>query len=275
MGAGRAHLGGHGWMAMQGITGDNAAFQNQAFERRKRACDLVASRRVPGRQRQPRLGIPYADHQRRHAGAAAFIGVAQALAVDRDHPLGRIKSEPFAQFRDKTSENLRHLVGIQQPKHSAEAVVARCAVTKLDNFGKLLLVSGSKICDIDARLRPTQSRGQRSEQHCRKIVPSIEVTRVANFSENRNKCFHAGSPESGKPPSKSTSSSNAIEFYSDAIPLPCRGRGPSCRSRGKPEIGAPGGGLPQMRNFQISMPGTGRALTMHQQTRSIGPPTAR
>src|SRR4029077_8846147 len=152
------------------------------------------------------------------------VGASQALAIDRDHPLGRIKSEPFAQFCDKTTENLGHLVGIQQPKHTAEAVVARCTVTKLDNFGKLFLVGGSKICDIDARLRPTQGRGQRNEQHCWKIVLRIEVTRVANFSENRNECFHAGSPESGKPPSESTSSSSAIEFYSDAIPLPERGR---------------------------------------------------
>jgi hypothetical protein len=50
-----------------------------------------------------------------------------------------------------------------------------------------------------------------------------------NFTENRNKCFHSGSPESGKPSSESTFSSSAIKLYSSAIPLPVppAGRKPS------------------------------------------------
>jgi hypothetical protein len=47
-------------------------------------------------------------------------------------------------------------------------------------------------------------------------MPCIEVARVVNFTENRKQCFHSGSPESGKPSSESTFSSDAIEFYSSA-----------------------------------------------------------
>jgi hypothetical protein len=64
-------------------------------------------------------------------------------------------------------------------------------------------MGGSKIRDIDARLRPAQGCRQRHKQHCRKIMPSIEVSRIANVSKNPDDRFHQGSPESGKPPSES------------------------------------------------------------------------
>src|SRR6266704_1170959 len=98
-------------------------------------------------------------------------------------------------------------------------------MAKINDLGEFVGVGGSKIGDIDTRLRPAQSRRQRDEQHCRKIVPRIEVTRVAHLIENRNRCIHRGSPQSGKPPSESTFTSNEIVF---AIPLPARGRGESC-----------------------------------------------
>src|SRR5712691_1479621 len=105
--------------------------------------------------------------------------------------------------------------------------MARRAMAKINDLGKLVLVSGSKIGEIDTRFRPAQSRRQRNEQHCRKIMLRVEVTRVANFTENRNEGFHPGSPESGKPSSESTFSSSAIALYSCAIPLRLRGRGHS------------------------------------------------
>jgi hypothetical protein len=92
----RSHLGSHGRMAMQGIAGDDAAFQNQAFEHRQRGRNLIAARRVAGCQRQPRLGIPHAHHERRHVAAAALIAAPQALAVDGDHACGRVEPEPLA-----------------------------------------------------------------------------------------------------------------------------------------------------------------------------------
>jgi hypothetical protein len=223
---------------MQGISGDDAAFQNQTFERRERGCNLIATRRVPARQRQPRFGIPYAYHQRRHAGAAAFIAAAQALAIDCHHALGRIKSKSLAQCRNKAGESLCHFLRIEQAEQPAEAVVARGTMRKINNLGKLLLVRGSKIRNIDARLCPTQSRCQCDEQHCREIMPRVEVPRVVNFTENRKQCFHLGSPESGKPSSESTFSSDAIELYSSAIPLPLVGRVGAKRRGGGSRSGA-------------------------------------
>ena len=209
---------------MQGIAGDGTALQNHAFQRRQRGGYLVAAGRVSGRQRQPGLGIPDAHHERRHTGATAFIAASQALAVDRDHALGRAKPKPLAQRLSEASESLGHFLRIEQAKQAAEAVMARRAMAKIDNLGKLVLVGGSKISVVDTRFRPAQSRCQRNEQHRRKIMLRSEVTRVTNLTENRNQCFHRSSPESGKPSSESTLSSNAIEFYSCAIPLPLQGR---------------------------------------------------
>ena len=233
MRASLAHLCRHARMAMQRIGGDSTAFQNQAFQRGQRRRNLVAAGRVPGRQRQPRFGIPDAHHEWRHAGATAFITASQALAVDRDHAFGRIKPEPLAQRLDEAGENLGHFLRIEQTEQAAEAVVARRAVAKIDDLGKLVLVGGSKIGNINARFRPAQSRRQRNEQHRRQIMPRIEVARVADLTENRDDCFHLGSPESGRASSESTFSSNAIAFYLSAIPLPTRGRGapPSSRHR--------------------------------------------
>ncbi len=219
MGAPGTHLGGHGRVAMQGIAGDDAALQNQAFQGCQRSRHLIAARRVAGRQRQPGLGIPHAHHQWRHVAAAALIAAPQALAVDGDHAPGGIEPEPLAQRRDETSESPCHLVRIEQTEHPAEAVVARCAMTKIDDLVKLVLVGSSKIRDIDTTLRTTQSRRQPDEQHSRKIMSSIEVTGVPDFTKDRDQWFHHGSPESGKPSSESTFYFMAIELYSDAIPL--------------------------------------------------------
>src|SRR5260370_18642425 len=97
-------------------------------------------------------------------------------------------------------------------------------MAKIADRGQLTLVGGNKIGNIDARLRPAQRRRQRNEQHRRKIGLCVVVTRVANCSENRDQRFHPGSPESGKPSSEPISSAGAIALYSDAIPLPERGR---------------------------------------------------
>jgi hypothetical protein len=102
--------------------------------------------------------------------------------------------------------------------------MARRAVAKVDDLGELVLMGGSKIGETDTRLRPTQSRRQCNEQHCRKIVLCIEVTGVPNFTEDQNKRIHRGPPESEKPSSESTFYFSAIEFYLPAIPLPKTGR---------------------------------------------------
>src|SRR5205814_3974969 len=94
-----------------------------------------------------------------------------------------------------------------------------------NDLGEFVGVGGSKIGDIDTRLRPAQSRRQRDKQHCRKIVPRIEVTRVAHLVENRNRCIHRGSPQSGKPPSESTFTSHAIVFTH--VRFPCHEGGKS------------------------------------------------
>src|SRR5215470_14360853 len=204
MRSGLAYLGGHGGMTMQGVGGDDAAFQNQTFQHRERCRDFIAARRMPGRQRHPRLGVPHTHHQRRHAGVASFIAAPQALAVDCNHALGRTKSEPLAQCSDKAGQSPRRLFRIEKAEHTAKAVMARRAMREVGDFRKQFHVGSGKICDSNTRLRSAQSRCQRNEQYCRKVMPRIEVSRVTDFTENRKEALHADSPESGKPPSESS-----------------------------------------------------------------------
>ncbi len=130
-----ADLFGHTRVAMQGVGGDDAALQGHGFQRRQGRRHFVAAGRMAGRQRQARLGVPDADHQRRHEGAAALVAAAQALAVDGHHAFGRRKPEFRAQRRVKPGEGRGHFLRIEQAEEAAEAVVARRAVRQIDDLG--------------------------------------------------------------------------------------------------------------------------------------------
>src|SRR5271156_236182 len=179
---------------------------------------------MAARQRQARLGVPDADHQRRHEGAAALVAAAQALAVDGDHAFGRRKPELRAQRRVKPGEGRGHFLRIEQAEEAAEAVVARRAVRQIDDLRQLAFVGGGEIGNVDASLGAAQRRRKRNEQHRRQIVPRIAVTRVANFTKNGDQRLHNRLPTNQEAPSESTSSSNATTLYSYAIPLPLWGR---------------------------------------------------
>src|SRR5229473_3542313 len=185
------------------------------MKRRQAAIGSKSRRRRPNAPRKPdvlscrRPGRPCPW---RHEGAATFIAAPHALAIDSDHAIGRTKPEPLAQRCDKPGENLHHLLRIQETEHAAEAVMARRAIRELNDFRKQLHVSSGKICHSDTRVRSAQSRRQRNEQYCRKLVPRIEVSRVTDFTENRKETLHADSPESGKPPSESSFSSSLSDL---------------------------------------------------------------
>src|SRR5258708_10312913 len=59
MRSGVAHRGGHGGMAMQGISGNDAAFQNQTFQCREPRRPFTSPRCKPGCPERPRLSIPH------------------------------------------------------------------------------------------------------------------------------------------------------------------------------------------------------------------------
>jgi hypothetical protein len=79
---------GHLGMAMQGIAGHCAALQHQAAQKVQRRLDLVAARRPSLGDGESGLGVPDADHERGHKGAAFLVVPAQALAVDGDDATG-------------------------------------------------------------------------------------------------------------------------------------------------------------------------------------------
>jgi hypothetical protein len=220
-----ADLTGHARVAMQGVGGDDAAFQGHGFQRRQGRRHLVAARRMAARERQARLGVPDADHQRRHEGAAALVAAPQALAVDSHDTLRRRKPEFGAQRRLKPGERLGHLLGIEQTEEATEAVVARRAMRQVDDLRQLGLVGGGEIGNVDAGLGPTQSRRERNEQYRRQIVTRVEVTRIAHLVKNGDQRLQYRPPPNQEASSESTSPSSATALYSTAIPLRPRGRG--------------------------------------------------
>ena len=205
---------------MQRIGGDDTAFQDQAFQHIQRGGDLVAPFGAARRNRQPRLGIPHTDHQRRHEGATPLVAAAQALAVDGDNAPRRAQPQCRPQRLSKAGERRGQFRRVEQPEQPAEAVVARRAMRQLDNLAKHLRIRLAKVGNIDRTLRPTQRRRQRDEQHRTHQMPRIDVPRVANFSENTDQCFHRRSLHQKRPSSESNFASHAMDLYSYAIPLP-------------------------------------------------------
>lgn len=219
-----ADLAGHARVAMQGVGGDDAAFQRHGFQRRQGRRHFVAARRVAARQRQSGLGVPDADHQGRHEGAAALVAAPQALAVDSHDAFGRRKPEPGAKRRPKPGERLSHLRRIEQAEQATEAVMARRAMRQIDDLRQLRLIGGGEIGDVDAGLGPAQSRRKRDKQHRRQIVPCVEVARIADLTKNGDQRLQSRLPSNQEASSESTFPSNATALYSSAIPLQSRGR---------------------------------------------------
>ena len=74
----------------------------------------------------------------------------------------------------KAVKALRHLVGFEKAKQARETIVARRPVRQGDDLGEVRLVGGAKIGDVDATLRPAQSRHQGDEQHRGAIMAGVE-----------------------------------------------------------------------------------------------------
>ena len=219
-----AHGPGHGRMAVQGVGGDRATPQRHGFQRRQGRGDLVAAGRMAGGEGQARFGVPDADHERRHEGAAPLVSAPQALAVHRHHAARRSNSERFAQSVHEPCEDAGHLLRVEQAEHPAEAVVARGPVRKLDDFRQTVFVGRGEIGDVHATPRPAQSRSQGDEQHCRQIVPRIQVPRVANLPEYRNQRRHHRLRSNREAPSESISTRRARAFTQTRFPYLLWGR---------------------------------------------------
>jgi len=165
---------------------------------------------MAGRQRQAGLGVKDADHERGHEGAPARIGAPEALAVHRYDAAGRFESQSRPQGVPEACEDAGHFFRIEKAEDATEAVVARNSVCQVDDSGKKIFVGRREIRDLDATLRPTQSRRQRNEQHCRQIMTRVQVERIANLAENRNEWFHQRLPSNQEASEESISALSAI-----------------------------------------------------------------
>ena len=188
------------------------------------ATSLPPCRR--GRERQAGLGIPDADHQRWHTGAAAFVAAPQALAVHRDHARRRTEAETFAQGPTKR-QGLVQVVGVEQAEQPAEVSwLGVASAGRSTMSASLHAVRRSEIGDVDADSAPhnvaASARNSSAGRSCR----ALKSRGIANFTENRNAVFPSRLSRIRKDPlQESTLSSSAIALYSCAIPLPRKGGG--------------------------------------------------
>jgi hypothetical protein len=70
-------------MAMQGIGGNDAAFERQHPQRIQRTLGLIAAGRLARRQHHPRFRGKNIDHLQRSGTLAPLVGATQSLSVDR------------------------------------------------------------------------------------------------------------------------------------------------------------------------------------------------
>ena len=213
---------GHLRMAMQGVAGHRAALQDQAVQKVQRRLDLVAAGRPGLGDGEPGLGIPDADHERGHKGAAFLVAAAQALAIHGDDAAGRAQAQFGAQRRHEGIERLGQGLRIEKPEDPAEGIVARRPVGQIDDLAQLFGPTGREVGNIDTALGPAQGGRQRHKQNHAKLVPSIEIARIVHLSQNRQKRCHW--TPSAKRKVLQNLFSNPRQ-YSNAIPLPIKGAG--------------------------------------------------
>src|SRR5262249_42751412 len=146
----------------------------------------------------------------------------QALAIDGNHAGRRAQAQRRAQGLGEPGQRRLQLGRIEKPKQATEAVMARRAVRQIDELAQTFLICRRETRNRHTVLRPAQRRSQRYEQHGRKIMSRIDVTRITDFPENRDDRLHPRPPRHKEASSESTSSSNATKVYSNAIPLPLR-----------------------------------------------------
>jgi len=236
MGARRANALGHFGVAVQGVGGDDTAFQIKALQHFQRRGDLVAVRARARRDRHPRFGVPDAHHQRRHMGAPALVAAPQSLAVDGHDALGRSQAQSFAQRPRERQKGAAQRVWIEQAKQARETIMARRAMRQVDDLAKIALVRLGEIGNIHHALGPAQSRHQRNEQHRTAIVPRVQVTRVLNVAQNRNQRFHRQPPESGSHLKNRFLASAQYPYAQMRFPCRERGEGKDGAARSSPRL---------------------------------------
>ena len=92
--------------------------------------------------------------------------MAQRLAVDGDHPLGRL-----GEARHEGDETGPELFRIHKAEHPAEGVVARNAVLQLQDAAEKILLGLAELGHVHRRLPATEHRAQRNHHDLQQIVP--------------------------------------------------------------------------------------------------------
>src|SRR3989442_632152 len=103
---------------MQGVSGDDTAFELQQGQSLLCAQRLVAARRQALTDHQSGLGCPDIDQMQRRGLAATLIGPPHRLAVDRHNPLQR-PAERCSELRESRLKWLR----LEQAEDPAERVM--------------------------------------------------------------------------------------------------------------------------------------------------------
>src|SRR5690349_16297452 len=211
---------GHCAMAVQGIHGDDTAFERQQLDCLQGTDNFVAPWRQPLCQGQALLRRPDIDQMQGRSFGALGEGSSDGLAIDRHNTFEAVA---LGKCGHKPGEGRLEGLGIEQAEHPAEGVVARSAMLQAQDLPKHLFLGLAEIGHVRAALRSAQNCRQRDEQKLQQIVPRVLRARVLQVLENRNKAPHRSLPNKERSSESKSSPAAILPKYPYAIPLPCGG----------------------------------------------------
>jgi hypothetical protein len=204
---------------MQGIGGDKSAIQIEQGEHLEGAGDLIAVGGLPLSQRHAHAGRPDIDHVQRRGLPAACESPAQGLAVDADHA---VDGEALAELAQDRFQPLRG----QHAENIAESVMARDAMSQLQELPQQLLSAVAEELELGAGLGAGQRRRQGNDEDLHQIVSAVAGARVLERAEHALELAHSGLPPRLGDIQRihfAPLCNSPVRPY--AIPLPSRGEG--------------------------------------------------
>ena len=224
MGTTLEHLLGEGAIAVQGVRGNDTAFERKHLQHFQGALGLVAARRLARGQGHAGFGSEDIDHVQRRSAAAPLVGPSNRLAIDRHHP-GELDPVGLCKCCHKASKGPLESLRIERVEDPAEGIVTGNSVRQSKELPQQLFFGGCKHLHIRRTLSPTQHRGQCDDDDVEQIVQRIGRARVGQCLEYLSDSLHWTPSASRESPSESISLARAIPPSNPhAIPLPWRGR---------------------------------------------------
>jgi hypothetical protein len=211
-------------MAMQGIGGNDAAFERQHSQRVHRTLGLVAAGRLARRQYHPRFRGKDIDHLQRSGALAPLVGAAQSLSVDGHDPC-EVEPVGLGEGRHERPESFLESSRLQSMEHAPERVVAGNAVFQPQELPQNLFLRATEQRHVRRALGTAQHASQRDDQDLEQFVLRVGGSRIDQASEHLLEFLHRTPLAIRESPSESMLLAGTIPHTNPyAIPLHAAGR---------------------------------------------------